>query len=181
MNWRPGPMRQNGIVVADIDAAIRYWTETMRVGPFFRIADQPLVDFMHRGHPSSARISVALAQSGGIQIELVQPLDDEPSAFNDYRRRVGEGLQHVAFWTDEFDSLDDRARRSGLIPVQWGRSGSGGSNERFAYFETPDAAAPMIEISETLGRKALLFAKVARAAEGWDGADPVRDMSELVR
>ncbi len=180
MNWQSGPIRQNGIVVADIDAAIRYWTGTMGVGPFFRIADQPLVGFTHRGRPSSMRMAVALAQSGGIQIELIQPLDGEPSAFTEYRERVGEGLQHVAFWTEEFDAVTERARERGLVPVQWGRSGSGAPNERFAYFETPGADAPMIEISETLGRKALLFEAVARAAEDWDGTEPVRDMAELV-
>lgn len=181
MNWQAGPVRQNGIVVGDLDAAIRYWTGTIGVGPFFRIADQPLVDFVHRGRPSAMRIAVALAQSGGIQIELIQPLDDEPSAFTEFRHRCGEGLQHVAFWTDEFDAVTARAQRRGLVPVQSGRSGSGGPNERFAYFETPDAGAPMIEISETLGRKARLFEAVARVARGWDGSDPVRDMTELVR
>lgn len=30
-----GPIGQLGFVVADLGAALRYWTETMRVGPFF--------------------------------------------------------------------------------------------------------------------------------------------------
>jgi hypothetical protein len=181
MNTALGAIRQNGFVVADLDDAIRDWTDRLGVGPFFRIAEQPLVGFTHRGAPSEARIAVALAQSGGIQIELIQPLDEHPSAFTEYRRTSGAGLQHVAHWTQEFDQAIALLRARGLRLVQSGRSGSGGPDERFAYFEVPGSTAPIVEISETRGRKAALFAAVAAASEDWDGADPVRDMAELLR
>lgn len=176
-----GAIRQNGFVVDDLDAAISTWTARLGVGPFFRIASQPLVGFEHRGLPSDARIAVALAQSGGIQIELIQPLDEHPSAFAEYRAAHGEGLQHVAHWTEEFDDAVAVVLSRGLRPLQSGRSGSGGPDERFAYFETPDGKGPILEISETKGRKAALFAAVAEAAADWSGAGPVRDMAELLR
>jgi catechol 2,3-dioxygenase-like lactoylglutathione lyase family enzyme len=178
--WQGGAIRQNGFVVRDLDAALRYWTRTLGVGPFFRIAEQPLVGFAYRGEPSAMRMSVALAQSGGIQIELIEQLDDAPSAFRDFARTTGEGLQHVAYWTDRFDEVTAAAERRGMVKVQGGRSGSGGPDERFAYYEAPGGPAPMVEISETLGRKAELFEAVARASVAWDGREPVRDMAELL-
>lgn len=171
-----GPIRQNGYVVRDLRQAVRHWTQVIGVGPFFVIDDQPLNGFRFRGEPSEARISVALAQSGGIQIELIQPLDDAPSAFGEFLRSGQEGLQHVAFWTDEFDPAMRDAARRGLTVLQEGCSGSGAPDERFVYFEAEYHPGTMIELSETRGAKGALFRAVAAAAEDWDGKDAVRDM-----
>ncbi|WP_033295825.1 VOC family protein [Amycolatopsis jejuensis] len=172
-----GPIRQNGYVVEDLHRAVRHWTDVIGVGPFFVVDDQPLNGFRFRGEPSDARISVALAQSGGIQIELIQPLNDAPSAFTEFGR---EGLQHIAFWTDEFDTAMREAGRRGLTVLQEGCSGSGAPDERFVYFAAEQHPGTMIELSETCGAKGALFRAVAAAAEGWDGTDPVRDMRSLL-
>ena len=58
----------------------------MDVGPFFLIDVAPVLDFTYRGQPSDARISIALAQDGPMQIELIQPLDDAPSMYRDFFR-----------------------------------------------------------------------------------------------
>jgi catechol 2,3-dioxygenase-like lactoylglutathione lyase family enzyme len=175
-----GAIRQNGYVVRDLDAALTHWTAVLGVGPFFRIADQPLSGFRYRGAPSDAAISVALAQSGGIQIELIQPLDEHPSAFHDFVRAGREGLQHVAFWTDDFDSALAAARSRGLTVLQEGCSGTGAPDERFVYFTAEQHPGTMIELSETAGAKGELFRAVAAAADGWDGRHPVRDMGVLL-
>jgi catechol 2,3-dioxygenase-like lactoylglutathione lyase family enzyme len=175
-----GPIRQNGYVVRDLDAALAHWTGVMGVGPFFRIADQPLSGFRYRGVPSEAAISVALAQSGGIQIELIQPLDEHPSAFRDFLRAGRHGLQHVAFWTGEFDAALAAAAARGLTVLQEGCSGSGAPDERFVYFTEEEHPGTMIELSETAGAKGDLFRAVAAAAASWDGRDPVRDMRALL-
>ena len=175
-----GPIRQNGYVVADLDAALAHWTRVLGVGPFFRIDRQPLSGFRFAGAPSDAAIAVALAQSGGIQIELIQPLDDHPSAFRDFRRAGREGLQHVAFWPADFDAALAHAAARGLTVLQEGCSGSGGADERFAYLREQAHPGTMIELSETVGAKGALFAAVAAAADGWDGTDPVRDMREVL-
>ncbi|MCF7547902.1 VOC family protein [Pseudonocardia sp. WMMC193] len=180
MNAVWGPIRQNGYVVADLDAALAHWTTVLGVGPFFRIARQPLQGFRYRGEPSDAAISVALAQSGGIQIELIQPLDDHPSAFRDFRRAGREGLQHVAFWPADFDAALRVATERGMTVSQEGCSGSGRSDERFVYLHEQAHPGTMVELSETAGAKGALFAAVAAAAQGWTGADPVRDMATLL-
>ena len=54
-----GPIRQIGYVVRDIEAALRYWTGTLDVGPFFYFEEAPMQDFRYRGAPCMARISVA--------------------------------------------------------------------------------------------------------------------------
>lgn len=175
-----GPVRQLGYVVRDIDSAITHWVEAAGVGPFFYIDDQPLNGFRFRGQPASPRFSVALAQSGDTQIELIQQRNDEPSAFKDFTDRGLEGLQHVAYWTVDFDAHLAAARGRGLVELQSGLSGSGAPDERFAYFEEGPFPGTVIELSEISGRKGELFRAVAAAATCWDGADPVRDMRTVL-
>ena len=44
-----GPVRQNGYVVRDIEAAMKHWIEVLQVGPWFYI-DRVQTDwFRHRG------------------------------------------------------------------------------------------------------------------------------------
>jgi catechol 2,3-dioxygenase-like lactoylglutathione lyase family enzyme len=176
-----GPIRQNGYVVRDLGAAVSHWTEVIGVGPFFVIDRQPINGLRHRGEPSEAAISVALAQSGGIQIELIQVLDDAPSAFQDFLRSGHEGLHHIAFWTEHFDRAMRAARDRGLAVLQEGCSGSGAPDERFVYFDAENHPGTVIELSETCGAKGELFRAVAAAADRWDGSDPVRDMRSLLR
>ncbi|WFR71099.1 VOC family protein [Prescottella defluvii] len=175
-----GPLRQLGYVVDDIDAAMKHWTEKLGVGPFFHIDDQPLNGFRFRGVPSSPRFSVALAQSGDTQIELIQQHNDELSAFKDFRGRGLTGLQHVAYWTTNFDRHLDAARELGLTELQSGLSGSGAPDERFAYFEEGPFPGTVLELSEISGRKGDLFRAVAAAAVDWDGTDAVRDMRTVL-
>ena len=59
-----GPVRQNGYIVRDIDAAMKHWVEVMGVGPWYYI-DRVQTDwFRHRGVDSAVEMSIALANSG---------------------------------------------------------------------------------------------------------------------
>jgi hypothetical protein len=46
LKHRFGPIRQNGYVVRDIDAALRHWTEVLGVGPFYYFERVPSEDFL---------------------------------------------------------------------------------------------------------------------------------------
>ncbi len=180
MSTHFGPLRQLGYVVDDIDAAMKYWIDTVGVGPFFFVDDQPLNDFVFRGRPSRPRFSVALAQSGNAQIELIQQHNDQPSAFREFTDRGLLGLQHVAYWTTEFDRVLAESTERGLTELQSGRSGSGAPDERFVYFEEGPYPGTVIEVSEISGRKGDLFRAIDAASQGWDGTDPVRDMRKVL-
>ena len=47
-----GPIRQIAFVVRDLDASLRYWTETLGVGPFFALRNVSPVQYQYRGQPS---------------------------------------------------------------------------------------------------------------------------------
>lgn len=167
-----GDIRQNGYVVRDIEAALEHWTEELGVGPFFYFERAPVSNFRYRGEPSDVELSIALANSGPLQIELIQQRNDAPSMYRDFLAAGHEGLQHVAYWTDDFDIDLERALSRG---VSVGHSGeSGGPDGRFVYFDTQSHPGTVVELSEISGAKGKVFAHIARAARTWDGSDPVR-------
>ena len=171
MSRRFGAIRQNGYVVRDIEAALAHWTEVLGVGPFFYFARVPVEDFRYHGEPSPLEVSIALAQWGDLQIELIQQRNDAPSMYRDFLAGGQEGLQHVACWYDSLDEPLERAARWGLAVAQSGRIGEGG---RFAYLGTESHAGTVVEISEVGGAKGRFFEHVRRCAAGWNGEDPVR-------
>jgi len=168
---RFGPIRQNGYVVRDIEAALAHWTEVLGVGPFFYFERVPIVDFRHRGEPSPIEVSIALANWGDLQIELIQQRNDAPSMYADFLAAGHEGLQHVACWYDSLDAPLELARRLGIAV---GQSGCIGERGRFAYLETEGHPGTVLEISEISGAKGRFFEYVRTSAAGWDGSDPVR-------
>ena len=119
-------------------------------------------------------LSIALANSGDLQIELIQQRDDAPSLYIDSLRRSGEGAQHLAYWTE--DGFDDAVRHLLATGYVEGHSGRMGTRGRFAYFVHPDLPSGMFEVSEMAGGKGDYFRDIRQAALTWDGKDPIRRM-----
>ena len=167
-----GKVCQNGYVVRDIDAAMRFWIEKLRVGPFFYVPSVKIDWFRYRGMDSPLEMSVALANSGDLQIELIQQRNDAPSMYLDFLARHGEGLQHMSYLSMDYQALYDRAVAAGCLVGHEGQIG--GPKGRFAYFDTSGHAGTVIEISDISGSKGRFFERVKVAALDWDGSDPVR-------
>jgi len=167
-----GPIRQNGYVVHDIEAAMKHWIDVLQVGPWFYI-DRVQTDwFRHRGQDSAVELSIALANAGDLQIELIQQRNDAPSMYKEFLAAGREGLQHMSYWTHDYQALYDRAAALGYRVGHEGQIG--GAQGRFAYFDTEAHPGTVIEISDISGAKGPFFEHIRKAAAGWDGADPIR-------
>ena len=171
-----GPIRQLGYVVPDIEAAMAYWSETLGVGPFFYNPRVPIVNYRYRGEAYEPHNSVALANSGAVQVELIQTRNDVPSMYRDFLQAGRTGLQHVAMWTDSYDADLERLLARGIKPVMQGEVGERG---RFVYFDTEYHPGTVVELSEVAGPKGEMFRLIREASEGWDGRDPVRPFPDL--
>lgn len=166
-----GNVRQNGYVVRDIRTALEHWTRTLGVGPFFFVKEAPIEDFRYRGESSGCKCAIALANSGGLQIELIEQLNDEPSMYRDFLAAGCEGLQHVAYWTE---TMDDDLARAKSLGYEIGQSGTvGGPDGRFVYFDTEGHPGTVVELSEISGAKGELFRHIREAAASWDGANAI--------
>lgn len=167
----PGEVRQIGYVVTDLDEAIAGWLK-MGVGPWFVIRDLPQ-RVTYRGAPCEVKLSLALSNSGDLQVELIQQLDDTPSIFTEFLDGSGAGGFHqLAYWAEDFEAAMAKLGEAGW-PQVW--SGGEGEGVRFAYFEPP-AGASIVEIMELTEASAGMAAYVRAQAASWDGGDPVREL-----
>lgn len=175
-----GEIRQLAYVVPDIEAAMEYWSSVLGVGPWFYNPRVPIRNYRYRGETYEPHNSVALANSGALQIELLQTRNDVPSMYREFREAGHQGAQHVAYWTENFDADLARLQAQGFTVAM---SGEVGERGRFVYFDNvghpglhPGA---VIELSEVAGPKGKLFALIAEAGKDWDGRDPVRPFPDL--
>src|ERR1700740_1408945 len=95
-----GPLRQMGFVVRDIDKAMRHWVEVCGIGPWFLAEKLPLDAFRYKDQwYDDIHLTIALANSGDVQLELIQQRDDKPTMYRDFLAAGHEGLQHWSSWT----------------------------------------------------------------------------------
>ncbi len=169
-----GPIRQNGYVVKDIEAAMDYWLNVMGVGPWFLIQKVETDWFRYKGQESNIDMTIAVANSGDLQIELIQQNNDAPSMYKDFLDAGHEGLQHVAFWSKEYQTLYDKMLADGYVLGHEGQIGW--DTGRFAYFESSGHPGSVIEISDVSGPKGELFEFVKQSALDWDGVNTIHRM-----
>lgn len=135
---------QIGIVVRDLDAAMRTYVDDHGIGPW------ELVEFnagegeaLHEhGRPVKRSWRLATAMVGSVQWELIEPLDEE----SDYARFLAEkggGVHHIAVAPTNFDQSVADVAAKGQETVL---SGTFGPGIRVAYLPTEQDLGVIIEI-----------------------------------
>ena len=160
-------------VVNDLEAAARRYSATLGYGPFMFNRHIRLSEPSHRGTPRQTDFSLAIAQAGDVQVELVEQHDDTPSVYRDIYPKGCEGFHHVAVIVPDVGKEVARYQALGFAVASTGRFG----DVEFAYVDTVPATGHMVEILPDQDGIRRLFGAVRRAAESWDGVDPIREMS----
>lgn len=175
-----GGIRQLAMVVRDAEATMREWSESLGVGPFYVLHDFEVQEYRYRGRPEPSPIlTLGFAQSGPLQVEIIQQHNDARSAYRDFLDSGREGCQHVCAWLaspQEYDAKRTQLLDAGFTIVHEGASKT--PRARFAYFETNLPGALMFEISEAqLPVLRPLFELSESSAATWDGTDSIRSIS----
>jgi Glyoxalase/Bleomycin resistance protein/Dioxygenase superfamily len=175
-----GEIRQIAFVVPSINESMQYWSETLGIGPWFIKRAITLADFRYYARVApSPTISIALANSGALQVELIEQHDDKPSIYRDFLVSGRSGLQHVSAWVTcaEFERIGADLLRRGFQLAQEGTIASTGT--RLAYFATDRGPGTIVyEVSDLLDPKHYGRAqRIVEAARTWDGNDSVREVS----
>jgi len=136
---------QMGYVVDDLQSAMTRWSDTLGIGPFTVISHVAIDQGFYRGAPTDVDISVATAESGAIQIELIEQHNDVPSCYRDLFAPGGEGLHHVALRTADYDAQVERYEAMGC-PAAFAGVYQG---TRFAYMDTSASLGIMVEVVES--------------------------------
>ena len=157
-----------------------YWAGTLGVGPFFIKRNLRFAGFKYYGADSvSPTVSIALANSGVLQIELIQQHDVAASIYQDFLVAGRAGLQHVSSWVTvkDFEPTVHRLKLQGMSLAQECVIPSSGV--RLAYFATERHGNGIIyEVSDMLepGHYARA-AEIRDAATNWSGNNAVREVS----
>lgn len=166
-----GDFRQIGIVVRDIDAAMKHWVEICGIGPWYYVDKLPVTEFHYRGSRyDDIHLSIALANSGEVQLELIQQRCSSPSMYRDFLEDGHEGMQHWSSWPKDYDARLEWALSQGYEIGQQGDSPRG----RFVYLWNEGHPGTVIEMADMTPEREAIFNGIKDAAVGWSGDDPVR-------
>ncbi len=171
----PGSVVELCHVVRDMDAAIAHWTERFGAGPFF-VGEMTFPEgHRYRGEPAMLAIRVAFGFSGGLLIELVEPLDGDASVFTEVLERRGPGYHHVML-REDYDVAHARLTAAGFSVALESTTPLG---ERCALFDTQAIDGGFVEVMDLHIAFGRLVDEMAAAHADWDGADPQRPLGPL--
>lgn len=165
---------QLAFIVQDIHAAMSNFTKQVNAGPWFLMERIQIKDVQYRGRTTQINASLAYANSGHLQIEVIQQHDDAESLFTEVIAARGYGLHHQGIAVRDFDAEFRKFERMGHEVVAYAEN----DIPARAVFLDPKGKFPsMIEVMETNGTVEAMFTAMYHASVGWDGTDPVRRIS----
>ncbi len=142
-------VRQIGIVVPDIGKAVRYYSKFLNIKPWFR-SKTTSNDTTFKGESFSLDLDIALAFSGGVEIELIQMLTDRECIYSDILKKQGGGLHHIGTMVRGFDKKLEQMKAAGIGVIQFGVIKTvGGAVTKYAYMDTFSTCGIISEIIES--------------------------------
>lgn len=165
-----GPVGQLAYLPSDFDAAVRYWTETMGVGPFFLMENVALGDCRYKGVPTGSVFSIAIAYWGDVQIELIRAENAEPSIYSG-EYAVKDRLHHICIFVDSIAEARAACAAAGAEVLVEGKVGEDGE---VIYVDPGAGPGHVIELLQNMTGADAIFQMIKDAGKGWDGSDPLR-------
>ncbi|WAT19221.1 VOC family protein [Aurantiacibacter sp. MUD11] len=163
---------QTAFIVPDLQQAIAEWVRDMRAGPFFVLPSLLAPGQVYRGEESRADITLAMGFAGHMLIELIQPLDDNPSVYRETRQLRGYGFHHVGIACADVDASSRKYQARGYHEAYRAVVPTGGE---VVYLDNGSGAARgFIELLPVTPAMDETFTRFWEASRDWDGSDPVR-------
>ena len=168
-----GPLKPIQIAyhVPDPERAARDYARAFGWGPFFLFEHIALSRCIYRGAPAVFDHSSAYGQGGELMIELIAQNDDAPSVLRELYARDEVGVHHIAHFVPHLQEALDHARAAGADIALDACTATG---TRFAMLDTSRELGAMVELYEPAGDLLKFYRYVRRAAQGWNGAEPLR-------
>ncbi|MBN2385986.1 MAG: VOC family protein [Anaerolineales bacterium] len=134
---------QIGIIVKDAEKTAARYAEIFGFPKpeVVLIANEPIANTIYRGRPSDASGKAAFFDMGAVQMELIEPIGG-PSTWEEFLRTRGEGIHHIAFKVQDFETTNDLLAGKGMAVIQSG-AWTGG---RYAYLDSAAQLGTILEI-----------------------------------
>ena len=166
-----GEVRQIGFMSRDIDSSMRFFAESCGVGPWFVLRHLDAA-MLYKGNAIQLDVSIAMANCGDLQFEIVMQHNDTPSLYTDALVGIpGLHIQHMGVWSRDVVRLQAAAHIRGWETVFETTSGPGKS----IFLIHPGDPAVCIELSDCDPFKDGVREAIRSHAAEWDGSDPIRE------
>ncbi len=139
---------QIGIIVRNVDEAVKYYEETLGMGPwevsFMSGENPPATDLTINGEARHDVISkMAFMHAYGFEFELIEPVGDSP--YKKHLEEFGPGIHHIAVVTaDQYDDvLKNYKEKTGRDP--WIRGVGIGGMMDFSYLDYREEMGLIVE------------------------------------
>jgi len=180
MSDPPTSFTQIAFVSKDWRKSAQYWMDEMGAGPFF-ILKLPPLEKNYRGRIVRDTFEVAISFVGNTSLEIIQPINSEPSMFREVLESKGDGALHHMF--TDFHAMDDAefgARRQkyadlGLkIACEFTIPGLGNN----IFYDSLHNVGTFIELSQLSAQGFQICLNMFEEHRIWDGRNPIRDIAE---
>ena len=163
---------QTAFIVPDLRAAIDHWVTNCKAGPFFVLDNFIQPGQTYRGAESTADITIGMGFAGHMLIELIQPLDDNPSVYKETIDLRGYGYHHVGIACADVDADSLAYQARGYVEAFRAAVPTGGE---VVYLDNGSGAQlGFIELLPVTPGMDATFTRFWEASRDWDGSDPVR-------
>ena len=129
-------INQIALVVKDLQRTVENYWSILGIGPWdISMLEAPVIfNRTYYGKPAWAREKMGLAQAGGVQLELLEPVEGD-SIYQDFITEHGEGLHHLNFLVDDLDGTAEILAKEGFPTIQSGRVGSPEDPSGYNYID----------------------------------------------
>ncbi|MFQ5996618.1 MAG: VOC family protein [Dehalococcoidales bacterium] len=142
-NWK---FHHVSVVVRDMKQAIQFY-QSLGIGPFQALIGPEgtvtLTEKKVRGKPVDYEIDLRHAELGGLNLEVIQPLEGE-TPVKEFLEKKGEGIQHIGFYVDDLDQETAKMAEKGFTITQSGES----PRVKWAYYDTDKVGGVAIELMQ---------------------------------
>lgn len=166
-----GAICQIAFTVPDLRSAIPVYADRLRAGPWLLMEHFRPSTQRYRGESATQDVSLALAYTGSMMVELIEQHDAGPSVYRETLDRQGYGFHHFAVTSTEFDSAEAAYLAVGYQAAYTARTDSAMGEARVTYLDSTSDLPGMIELIELTPQVDAHFGSIKALAELWDGTD----------
>ncbi|MDD5018640.1 MAG: VOC family protein [Eubacteriales bacterium] len=109
---------QIGIVVKDMDQAVKYYEEVLGVGPFTVRFESDTKEVYYYGEKTEQQLKIAMCQYGSMVIELIE-VKGGNSVHLDFLKEKGEGVDHLGFVVKDLEKTLEECRKKGFEVIEY--------------------------------------------------------------
>ena len=104
---------QVGVVVRDIQEAVKYYSSVFGIGPFDIYDFQPKRAWFKGKEVGPVKLKIAMADLGPVKFELIQVVEGE-LPHREFLETHGEGLQHLGFYSEKYEEWKSYVKERGM-------------------------------------------------------------------